>query len=482
MRLDKLGRSAATLRGADAAAVVGAAGSLQMRTTKLVSAMRRIGAGQSIGQLVLGDSTGNEVFSEWVYKYAQRLAARYPSHTVHYRLWDDVTQEYLPTEYLQIGAAGRAHVLTGGASTSLRVTTPDAAKFAVTDIRLEFDLYWNGQLPSADSAVISQFSSSDGQRAYRFELTAAGLLRFESTPTGLQANAIARTSPASITTIPQGQWLTLVAQMDVDNGASGNTCTFSYSLDGGSTLVALGAARTVAGTTSIFNSTDPIQFIGRGGGSIPKASGNLMFGGARIYGNLNRTNKLLDIDPAVIPQLSNASSATFTDDAGNPCTVVYQEGRVFGSPRIAIFNSSVSEKNVDYASDGTRWPKLSCSDIHAVFVNYSHNAASDVDYSPEYKTLTDLIVAKYPSAPVICTLQNPRAAPATNVGEHALRLQQVADLAAAQGFDIVDVFSPMSANTALYVGADGIHPTTLGSDLWAALTFAKALGEQYSAA
>lgn len=43
--------------------------------------------------LVIGDSTGNET-SEWVYLFFTGLAARYPSHAFHYRLWNDTAQAY----------------------------------------------------------------------------------------------------------------------------------------------------------------------------------------------------------------------------------------------------------------------------------------------------------------------------------------------------------------------------------------------------
>lgn len=439
----------------------------QRRSPALVAAMRRLVARQSQSHLILGDSTGNAT-NEWVYKYAQALGQRYPTHSVVYRLWDDTLQEYLPHQYIQVGSSDRAHVLSGAASTSLQVTTPDAAKFAVTDIRLEFDLFLNGVLPASDSAVISQFSGTDGQRAYRFEVTPTGQLRFEHTTTGLQASAISRnTGSSNITQLPQNRWMTFVAQVAVNNGAGGNTCTFSYSMDGGETLVTMGTPSTLAGTTSIFNSTDPIQFIGRGGGSIVQTTGNMMFGGARIYGGLDRTNKLLDIDPASIPMLSDATSATFTDDVGNPCTVTYRAGRVAGSPRIAFFNASVSGKDVAYATDGARWPKLSCADAHVVFGSFSHNATNNVDYADDYKAMTDLAVARYPSAAMVCVLQNPRTAPATNVAEHALRLQQIADHAAAYRYDIADVYSAMVGGEGRFVdGSDGIHPTQAGSDIW----------------
>lgn len=59
------------------------------------------------------DSTGNET-TEWVYLLAQWLAARYPTHTVVYKLWDNTSKTYATTN-LQTGTGSRTLTIYNGA-------------------------------------------------------------------------------------------------------------------------------------------------------------------------------------------------------------------------------------------------------------------------------------------------------------------------------------------------------------------------------
>lgn len=52
--------------------------------------------------LVIGDSTGNDS-AEWVYLFGQWLGATYPTHSVSYRLWDDVGNVYAAAVALDTG-------------------------------------------------------------------------------------------------------------------------------------------------------------------------------------------------------------------------------------------------------------------------------------------------------------------------------------------------------------------------------------------
>jgi len=59
-----------------------------------------------VSLVVIGDSTGNEA-TEWVYLFAQWLAAQYPTHSVSYRLWNDTSNVYDAAVAISTGSGSR---------------------------------------------------------------------------------------------------------------------------------------------------------------------------------------------------------------------------------------------------------------------------------------------------------------------------------------------------------------------------------------
>lgn len=433
----------------------------------LRAAMTAIKEGDPSVITTLGDSTGNGN-DEWVYLLGLRLAARYGLHTVGYRVWDHDTQEYGPVTYLSQGSLGRRYILAGQASTANRIEIASNAQVSTTgDLWVEFDWNMAGAYPNAAFAALSKFGAA-GNRSWRLEVTPTGQIFFEHSADGTAL--INRTTGATLLTGSYNTSLIRVAaSLDVDNGAGGNTVTFYISTDGGLTYTQFGTPDVKAGTTTVFASTAPVQFIGRGSSPIANLGANFQFYGARAYSSLNRTGKIFDIDVGAIPAVgSSTTSIAFTDDAGNTATLITGAGAITGSPRLMINNASTSGMGAAYSSDNTRHPKQTPGDARIVFVSYGHNEAANVDYTPAYGALTDKIAARHPRAAIVCIEQNPRVAPASNILEHGIRNGQIAAHAASKGYTDLDIYSEWLNKTDGLILPDGFHPAAAGSEKWAA--------------
>lgn len=77
------------------------------RPTAFSAVRRKIVDGASdVSILVIGDSTGDST-SEWVYLFATWLGEQHPSHTIRYRLWDNVTPAYGSSSDITTGTGSR---------------------------------------------------------------------------------------------------------------------------------------------------------------------------------------------------------------------------------------------------------------------------------------------------------------------------------------------------------------------------------------
>jgi hypothetical protein len=417
--------------------------------------------------VVQGDSTGNAT-DEWVYLTAQAMAAKYPAHTHNYRLWDDTTQQYLQPTLLATGTSGLAHVLTGSAATSWNLQVADSAATSIVgdiDVRAKIDL--NGARFSAQSAICAKYGAA-GQRSWRLESDTSGKLFFEwtadgtTTISGLSTSAIS----SALWAVGAGAFWARVT-LDVDNGAAGYDLKFYTSTDG-TTWSQVGTTIVGGTTTSIFDSTTSTQLIGRGGGSLAQQNHNISFYELEVYGSLDGTSRVIDIDVGAANKRdvdSAVSSSTFYDDLGNLVTIAQNDnGTLEGSPRFALFNSSHPGAQISYSHDATRYPKQIVGVPQITMISYSHNHSTDIEFRTDYKTLTDKLLTTNPDMCVIALSQNRKIAPATNIREHAIRCQQIANFSASQGFEFIDVYAALDdADT---TDVDGIHPLPAGSIKW----------------
>jgi hypothetical protein len=263
-----LGRLTGLLNGTYAVVAAG---------THCQTLIRKLNVGtEAVASVVLGDSTGGTVSAGtqtefWFYKAHAALAAKFPAYTATHLTWNDTNQAYDPPVTVQTGTAGDRYVRVSSGTAYL--TAPDSATTSITgdiDVRVKAALdTWTA--PGSQSALASKQDGA-GARSWRLELATNGRLVFSNTSDG--TTLIDRTSTVAVPfTAGQVGWVR--ATLDVDNGASGNTCTFYTSTDG-TTWTQLGSPVVTASTTSIADTTALNYFPGR-------TSGGYNPGGAQFY-------------------------------------------------------------------------------------------------------------------------------------------------------------------------------------------------------
>lgn len=440
------------LNPSTAAAVVGAGRGAA--SARLVGQCYTLSQGRNPFDIGLfGDSTGDET-TEWFYLLAQLLSTGLgASYGVAYRAWSDTRQQYAAATYLTTGTEGRRYISAGSAATSHRVEVTSTAVTGDLTVIAEVDLM--GGSPSSQFAIAAQYGGA-GSRGWRLELTTGNALFFEHSADGTAQ--INRTSSALAAGVLNGGKVFLRVQLDVDNGSAGNTCTFSYSYDR-STWTTIGTPDVKAGTTSIFNTSTTMQFVGRGGGSITSLGKDFRFYSLEVFASLDETAMRVSIDAGSVPQRTSMTSIAYKDDVGNSGTIYFQGSTVSGSPRLCMFNGSVGGQVIAYAVDSgsgnARFSKLNAGQQGVTYISFGHNEAADVTYRADYEELTDLIIAASPDAAPVGVLQNKRISPATYIEEHEIRKNQIAAFMNSQGFDTFNMASYVSTSQ---MKADGIHP------------------------
>lgn len=437
---------------ASATAVVSAgrgAASARLRGQAYVLAQAR----NPFDMRVYGDSTGDET-TEWPYLLTQLFSTGIASsYGVAYRAWSDARQQYATIQYLTNGPLGRRYISAGSATTSHRIEVGYSSASSDLTVIAEVDLM--GGSPSSQFAIAAKFGGA-GARSWRLELTTGNALFFEHSNDGTAQ--INRTSSALSAGVLNGGRVFLRVQLDIDNGAAGNTCTFSYSYDR-STWTTIGSPDVKAGTTTLFDTATTLQLIGRGGGSISSLGKDFRFYSLEVFASLDESAMRSSIDCGSVPQRSSMTSIAYKDDTGAAGTIYFQGSTVVGSPRLCMFNGSVGGQVIAYAIDAgggnARFAKLNSGGQGITYISYSHNEGTDVTYRADYKALTDLIVAANPDEGIIGVLQNKRYSPAANIEEHEIRKQQIAAFCSAQGFDTFNMASYVSQSQ---MKADGIHP------------------------
>jgi lysophospholipase L1-like esterase len=143
-----------------------------------------------------------------------------------------------------------------------------------------------------------------------------------------------------------------------------------------------------------------------------------------------------------------------------------------GSRTLTIYNGSTSGQNAAYSV--TRIALQIPVTPHAITVSYGHNEGSTngAGYRPLLYALTRQLEDWFPTASLIVTAQNPRAATDANYSLDLSRAQATIELAATEGYGLVNATQAFlnTANyaTTLLIG-DGLHPNGAGSALWASL-------------
>lgn len=210
------------------------------------------------------------------------------------------------TSHLLIDAATGTTPAAGA-----RVTTPDSANLSITgdiDLRFDADLTaWR----SANIDLVGKWTSTAGQKSYQLVLLSTGQFGIYwsndgTTELGLNSEAV----------LPQQSGrMALRATLDVNNGASGHTATFYYSDSLAGSWTQLGDPVTVAGTTSIFDSTTVVTVLDTATGSQASVVRGRVYG-AQILQGIAGTVRA---SPDFTAQTHGATS--FADAQGNTWTL-----------------------------------------------------------------------------------------------------------------------------------------------------------------
>jgi hypothetical protein len=141
-----------------------------------------------------------------------------------------------------------------------RARTPDNAALDITgdiDVRVEAALIsWNR---NQTTEICNKQQITGDQRSWRLMQASSNKIEFTWSVLGTSASAITVTSTMSPVVAPGGR-IALRATLDVDNGLGGYTCTLWTAPTIAGPWKILGEPlETTAGTTSIFNSTSPLD-------------------------------------------------------------------------------------------------------------------------------------------------------------------------------------------------------------------------------
>lgn len=181
-------------------------------------------------------------------------------------------------------------------------STPDAAANRVTgDITLIARINVADWTPSSPIAILNKNQDS-ANVSYRMDIQVGGGILLWNSPDGTVASRLQRASSVAVPASDnQTAWIR--ADLDVDNGASGNTTTFYYSFTDTNdptavVWTALGTAQTLAGTTSIFAGTAPVMIGATNGGTSNGWSGIAYY--AAVYNGILGT-KVVEFNPSTTP-------------------------------------------------------------------------------------------------------------------------------------------------------------------------------------
>lgn len=140
-----------------------------------------------------------------------------------------------------------------------------------------------------------------------------------------------------------------------------------------------------------------------------------------------------------------------------------------GAGTVTVLNASKSGANMAYSADNTRFELQTPIFPNITFISYSHNEGDNVNYTIQYNNFIAKILNKYPNTLITCVTQNPQFAPNHYPEAHAIRNEQICDLAIAGGYGLIDAyhaFVDSGIASTLTNQIDGTHPVESGSELW----------------
>jgi hypothetical protein len=368
----------------------------------------------------VGDSTGDNKdgptgpeVDEWIRVLVRLIAAQNPAYTFQEPRWNDTLQGFDAPIVLQNGTGNG-----GGARRAVFAkATPGGLRYvgaAITgDISLRGRFHPTSYTPVGQATLIARWESTGNQRSVLLLLNQDGTLGLNWSADGTTSVG-AKNSTVAVSTAPgfaSGQPIHLRADLDVDNGATGNDLKFYTSTDG-VTWTQLGATVTTAGVTSIFAGTAPWQIGSFTSGLTTPFDGS-------VYS--------VDIRPGLASQTSVVPRIVDEWDWYSAAATV----TLAGAPVFTFLNGSQSGQGISYFDNATRrailhqpWGQA------AVIINDSHNdgTMSKGIWLSNYATMVNNIKSLLPNVPILAVAQN-----RVGVGGPYALTQQDVELRATRG-------------------------------------------------
>ena len=190
-------------------------------------------------------------------------------------------------------------------------STPDSAGNSVTgDIDIRAKVSLDDWTPASLTNLVGKIDSGT-TRSYWFEVTTGGILQLNWSADG---STPITTSSTVATGFADGATKWVRTTLDVDNGAAGRDVKF-YTSDDGVSWLQLGSTVTVAGTTSIFDSTSVVTVGARYPGSSVLLAGKVYEAQVRagIDGPI-----VARFDPVAIERTGLRTPTTTVQPGGTP--------------------------------------------------------------------------------------------------------------------------------------------------------------------
>lgn len=409
-------------------------------------------SGRSAAVQLQGDSTGNASY-EWYYLLTQWLRDQNPTCHVKYKLWNDTTQAYDGWTVVQAGAAGERHAVFLGANITRTFYTPQTAIPHIGgDIDIRARLAMDDWTPAATAGIVTRYGAA-GARAWKLSINTAGAIDFTWTTDG--TTNIQKVGTALGFADGTEGWVRVT--LDVDNGQGGYTWKAYKSTDGVAWTEVGSSVTTTGGATSIFDAAQEYEIGGRG------------FAGEAWAGKMYEVQIRDGIDGKIV----NAQPI----DSWRPRGVsgTYVAGTFGGSPTLYVLNGSNPGAAHGYFTDAARHPKM----VHPytgslLFQSCSHNDGDNTGntYLAARDSWLDLNDARVPGSQTVIVTQNPQQAPIGDdlINNHARRRLLLMSWAARKGIATIDTYKAFredSRGLSALLETDGIHPNTVGSQLWA---------------
>lgn len=179
---------------------------------------------------------------------------------LHARLGSSVGAD--SNDPLRLTYGGEKYAYLPGSSGNY-ISTPDSVATSITgDIDLRVRLAFDDWTPASATSFLSKYGGGAGSRSYRFQLETDGKLSLLWSADGTAINQ--RSSSASVGAA-DGSTKFVRVTLDVDDGAGNHVIKF-WTSDDGASWTQLGTTTTVAGTTSIYDSTQALELGAYTGG------------------------------------------------------------------------------------------------------------------------------------------------------------------------------------------------------------------------